>query len=167
MFTNKYSYIVVGCMVIIVCAIILLYASFQGQPFKVDNLNYIISPTGDATVIADYHLSLVEDIMLTLPTVKDDIGGIIKAEYGSDSNITSITYSQTQFTIPKFATTSGRNIQTPLLNFEHVKTRVDSHWFLKNLNINYAPMVTKITSPTGIEYNYENTTTIPAMTLHY
>jgi hypothetical protein len=157
---TKLKYILGGGIIIL---IILSLIILPIQAFSVDHLNYNISRTGDAVITADYNLSFVES--LTLPIVNGEITNAIKSEYGQDTEIIQMTNTRTQFNVIKFADKYDTYVQTPRLNFENNKNKVESYWFLRSLDIDYSPTVTTITSFNGSEYTYNNELIIPAMTL--
>jgi len=159
-FNKKY---LLGFGIIII--IIMLMLIIPAQAFGIDRLNYNISRTGDAMVTADYNLSFFES--MTLPIVSGEIANAIKSEYGQESEIIQMTNTRTQFTAIKFADTYNTYIQTPQLNFENNKNRVESYWFLRSLNIDYSPTITTITSFNGTEFIFNDQLIIPAMTLEY
>jgi hypothetical protein len=156
--TTKYLF---GAGVIII--ILMLVIIIPVQAFGVNHLDYSISDKGDALVTANYNLSFVES--LALPLVKGELTNAIKSEYGQDSEVLFMTDTTSQFTIPKFADSYPTYVQTPQLNFEHIKSRVDSYWFLQSLDIDYSPEITTIDSFNGSVFTYYNQTIIPAMTL--
>lgn len=157
---NKVKYILGGGIIVF---IIILLIILPVQAFGVDHLNYNVSRTGDALVTADYNLSFVES--LTLPIVGGELANAIKSEYGQDTEIIQMTSTRTQFNVIKFADKYDTYVQTPRLNFENNKNRVESYWFLRSLDIDYSPTVTTITSFNGSEYTYHNELVIPAITL--
>ena len=157
---NKLKFILGGGIILF---IIVLLVILPVQAFGIDRLNYNISNTGDAMITADYNLSFVES--LTLPIVSGEITNAIKSEYGQDSKVIQMTTTRTQFSVIKFADSYDTYVQTPQLNFEHNKNRVEAYWFLRSLDIDYSPTVTTITSFNGTEYTYNNEMVIPAMTL--
>lgn len=157
---NEWKYILGGGIIVF---IIILLIILPVQAFGVDHLNYNVSKTGDAIVTADYNLSFVES--LTLPIVSGELTNAIKSEYGQDTEIIQMTNTRTQFNVIKFADKYDTYVQTPRLNFENNKNRVESYWFLRSLNIDYSPTITTITSFNGSEYTYNNELVIPAMTL--
>lgn len=150
--------------VIGLCLILALLFS-QSQSFKVDRLEYFVSNNGNAFVVANYHLNLVEKFWLVLPMTKDGVIHAIKTEYGEESKIISITDTSTTFTIPRFADVYPTYIQTPMLTFENIKKRSNEYWFVQLLNIDYTPTITTMKFYNGETHSYTNMMVVPAITV--
>jgi len=148
----RYLYILLCLLIVVICPV---------QAFAVHNLEYTIYENGNALVSAQYELSLIEKVALLVPTIKDEVRGAIKTEYGEKAEIIVINETDAQFTIPGFADLHEGYIQTPLLTFENVKTRMESYWFTKYLNIDYSPDITTVKFFDGQEFVFYDQMVIP------
>lgn len=157
---------IIICALIVLCVVLIIAVS-QSQSFRVDRLNYIVSDTGDAYVIANYKLTFVEKVWLLFPMTKDGITRAIKTEYGEDAVVILISDTNTKFTIPKFADKYDTYIQTPFLTFENVKKRTNDIWFMRCLNIDYSPTLTNMIFHNGEIHTYNEAMSIPAITVKF
>jgi hypothetical protein len=160
-----FSKVLISAIAITFIAIICLIYPVQG--FVVNHLDYSFDQEGNALVTANYTLSLGESVVLAVPTIKDEFKNTIKNEYGENSHILELNDKVAQFTIPNYAIKTDTYIQTPFLTFEKIKTRINSYWFLKYLDIKYTPDVTTITFYNGQVYTYKDAMTIPPITLNF
>lgn len=152
------------CIVVIISILIIVIFS-QSQNLTVDRLVYDIDDAGNAVVTANYTLNPIEKIWLFIPFTHTEITKVIKDEYGADAQVLFITDASTQFTIPKFADSYPKYLQSPSLTFENIKKRSNDLWFVRNLNIDYSPTVTVIAFPDGTEHPFDNVMMIPALTM--
>jgi hypothetical protein len=158
---RKHIYIIIG---IIALSAIILFIFTQMQFFKVDRLEYHVYSDGAAIVTANYNLTFIEKAWLVLPPTRDGITRIIKDEYGENSEVMSITDTSTIFMIPQFAELHDTTLLTPTLNFENIRNRATSLWFIGLLNIDYSPTTTIISFENGQLHTYTEVLTIPALT---
>lgn len=139
-------------MIVVICPV---------QAFVAHNLEYTIYENGDALVTTHYELSFMEKVALLVPTIKDEVRNALKTEYGEKAEIVFINETDAQFTIPGFADLHEGYIQIPLLTFENVKTRMESYWFMKYLNIDYSPDITTVKFFNGQEFVFYDQMVIP------
>lgn len=149
------KYILVGICLIMIIAI-------PVSALNVKQLTYDVAENGDAIVTADYDLSFVEKVGLTVPGIKDELTNAIKNEYGRDAEIKIVNYNHAEFTIPRFADNHDTYMELPSLNFTKIQEKIDSYWFIKVLDINYSPESTTIKIFNGKEFNYYNQMFIPS-----
>jgi hypothetical protein len=147
---------------IIFIATIFIVCPVQG--FVADHIEYNIQQNGDATVTADYTMSLGEQIALMVPTVKEQFTEVIKSEFGQDATVVSMSNKRATFTIPKYADATDTYIQTPCMDFNRIKDRAESYWFMKYMDIDYSPTLTTISFPNGEVITYNDMLFIPATT---
>jgi len=152
--------------IFLILVVAISLAILPAQAFSVDKLEYNIDNTGTVYITADYSLSFLESLALQTPTIRDEFTKAIKTEYSDGAEVITITDTHTEFSIPKWADIkSDGYIQTPAITFENVKSRIDSYWFLKALNIDYSPTITIVKFPNDETYTYNDQMTIPSLSV--
>jgi len=140
----------------------IIFTIYPVQGFVANHIDYTIHNNGDATVTADYEMSIGEKIALMVPGIKDQFINVIKSEYGENAKVSSLSDSHAQFTIPDYGLVTETYVQSPYISFENLKTRANGYWFMKYLDIDYSPTITTITFDNGKVITYNDVTVIPA-----
>ena len=156
---------VYGILFVLLILLAIFLVSVQG--FTLNKLEYRLDKDGNALVTGSYNLTIVERIWLLFPSTKNGVTEIIRDEYGPEAEIITINDNFTQFIIPGWATVlDNQTIQTPTINFENTKKRMDQLWFSSLLNIDYSPRITTIIAPDESTSSYTEMMVIKAHTLH-
>jgi hypothetical protein len=153
----------IGIILFIILVFVVVLVSVQN--FGLDRLEYRIDSDGDAVVLAEYHLNIIEKFWLMFPSTREGIIRIIKDEYGPESEVIQINDNHTQFTIPKWATKlDNTTVQSPETTYLNVKSRMEKLWFAKLLNVDYSPTYVILVGPDESTKSYTEAMTIPAIT---
>ena len=159
----KISYLILGCICIILLAVM------PAQAFTAKALTITLNGNGDATMDMQYYLTFAERAAIFVHAVDPatELQNVLQENFNGPITVVSTDTSSAEVIIPSFAsvTTTGgaTTMTTPSLSFERAQQIMQQLWYSALLSPDLTPQVTTITFPDGYQVSYTDQISIPSV----
>ncbi len=160
----KPSYLILGCILIVLIAVM------PAQAFTAKTLTITLNSNGDAEAVMQYDLSFVEQAAIFVHATNPgaDLQNALEANLNRPVTVVRADTSSADVIISSFATVTpsgnATTVTTPSFSFANAQQDIQNQWYASLISADFAPQTTTITFPDGYQATYYNQISIPPVT---
>ncbi|MGA2104408.1 hypothetical protein [Methanoregula sp.] len=160
----KPSYLILGCILIVLLAVM------PAQAFTAKTLTITLNSNGDAEAVMQYDLSFVEQAAIFVHATNPgaDLQNALEANLNRPVTVVRADTSSADVIISSFATVTpsgnATTVTTPSFSFANAQQDIQNQWYASLISADFAPQTTTITFPDGYQATYYNQISIPPVT---
>lgn len=149
-----------GLPVIMAISFMLLLVIPAGA-VSIRHIDITVAENGDASIVADYSLNWVEQVMVYPAAVP-----LLSGALGKKVQVHSISPDNTQLTILHLATVSqnpgNTRYKTPAFSLADARKELDKYWFSNMITLDDASGYLTLRFPDGETIEYQDLTSVPS-----
>ncbi len=159
----KLSYLLLGCILIVLLAVI------PAQAFTAKTLTITLNGNGDAQADMQYDLSFMEQAAIYLHAANPStvLQNALQENLNRPVTVVSADMSSANVIISSFGTVTqsgnATTVTTPAFSFADAQQAIQNEWYAPFISANFAPQTTTIVFPDGYQTSFNSQISIPSV----